>query len=182
MRLLVVNGSPRPTGSTSRLCASLIAGVAESGSEVDYVCLGDRNISYCKGCRTCHRTGACVQVDDMADLIEAIVRCDALVLASPSYWRDVTAQMKTFIDRCLPLCEHVNPTAIAPGKKGYVLTVRAGSQREESLRLVSTFEHFLNHLRIPLCDALTFEGIASEDDVGQDHLEQAFSFGRLVCA
>lgn len=116
----------------------------------------------------------------MPELLNEIVLCDALVLASPSYWRDVTAQMKTFIDRCLPLCEHTNPGAMTTGRKGYSVAIRAGMDKNESLRLIDTFDHFFGHLKIKPSGMLTFEGVSSPNDLTQDHLREAFRFGKYI--
>ena len=113
MRLFVLNGSPRPHGSTAQLCEALVKGSIESGATAIYACLGEKKLSFCHGCRECSRSGVCPQDDGISDLLGELVRCDALVMASPSYWRDVTAQMKTFIDRSTPLCEYVNRNTMA---------------------------------------------------------------------
>ncbi|PXV91140.1 NADPH-dependent FMN reductase [Lachnotalea glycerini] len=43
--------------------------------------------------------GVCIQKDDMNELLVDLDQADMLVLASPIYWFDVSAQMKCFIDR-----------------------------------------------------------------------------------
>ena len=61
--------------------------------------MSERRVLPCTGCERCARTHACVQRDDMAAIYEAYARCDAMVIASPVYWRNVPAQLKALFDR-----------------------------------------------------------------------------------
>ncbi len=60
------------------------------------------NIAYCQGCKACHSSGECAVTDDVQAIIAAIKTSRLVIVASPSYWGGVTAQLKTFIDRCRP--------------------------------------------------------------------------------
>ena len=72
MKALCILGSPRPDGSTARLVNDIAAGLHAGGVESTLRVLGDMDIHYCKGCKTCERTGRCCQRDDMDRLIEEI--------------------------------------------------------------------------------------------------------------
>lgn len=84
----------------------------------------------------------------MGRIIENIKSADLLVLASPSYWGDITAQMKVFIDRCTPLCEYINNQSVPKGKIGISISIRAGTRESENIHLLECFEHYFNHLKI----------------------------------
>lgn len=138
------------------------------------------DIGYCCGCKACESTGRCVQADDVRTVVEDMLGAELVIVASPSYWSDVTGQMKVFIDRCTPY-GNTNPARLpaACGAKGISVAVRAGGSRQESLDVVRTMEHFLGHLDIPAVGHFTAEGIGSAEDLRArpEVLEAAYAFG-----
>ena len=100
--VLVINGSPRSKGNSDLLCDEFIRGAVEAGCQAEKVSLREKEIRPCRACYACFQTGACVQKDDMAELLEKAERADVLVLASPTYFLTMSGQMKTMIDRLLP--------------------------------------------------------------------------------
>lgn len=112
MRILVLNGSPRRDGNTSRVIDLLRERwtAPATGCEpvtVDVVRLTTRRITPCRGCRVCFDRGEeyCpVGCDDVPAVAEAIRGADALVLASPVYVNDVSGLTKTLIDRLAYVC------------------------------------------------------------------------------
>lgn len=75
--------------------------LSNAGFETEFVYLQEKNIKYCYGCGNCLREGDCILEDDMNELKEKIKNAKVLVLASPVYFLNVSAQMKCFIDRML---------------------------------------------------------------------------------
>ena len=69
MKILVINGSPRAKGNSDLLCDEFICGAEEAGNQVEKISLREKEISPCRACYACFRTGTCVQQDDMADLL-----------------------------------------------------------------------------------------------------------------
>lgn len=90
MKAICIIGSPRPDGSTALLVSNVVAGMATAGAQVRQYSLGLMRIGYCTGCRECEVTRLCVQRDDMDQLLSGILESDVVLLASPSYWGDVT--------------------------------------------------------------------------------------------
>jgi len=106
MKILAFNGSPRGTGSnTDKILLPFLEGAREAGAETEVVYLKGKKIEYCLGCFTCwtKTPGVCIHRDDMPELLEKIRPADVLVYASPLYIYTVTAQMKAFLDRHIPL-------------------------------------------------------------------------------
>jgi multimeric flavodoxin WrbA len=100
--ILIISASPRKDGNSDTLCNEFMKGAKESGNNVEKVCLRDKKINYCSGCGVCNNTGKCVQNDDMKELLDKMVTFDVIVLATPVYFYTMDAQLKTFIDRCVP--------------------------------------------------------------------------------
>jgi len=183
MKAVCILGSPRSDGSTATILEKITDIFKERGIEVTRYDLGKANIGYCLGCMTCANDEKCVQRDDMDIISSCIVESDIVMIASPSYWGDVTGQMKVFIDRCTPFC-NTNPDRkmISKGKTGVAVVVRAGQNVKENEDLLATIEHFLGHLEIPLKHRFHVEGISTVRDLESrpDVLERAITFGREI--
>lgn len=101
-KVLILSASPRKGGNSDTLCDEFLRGALEAGHQAEKVFLGDRKIGYCTGCGACNRTHRCALKDDMAEILEKMVRADAIVLATPVYFYTMDAQLKTLIDRTVP--------------------------------------------------------------------------------
>jgi len=101
-KILVVSSSPRKGGNSDVLCDEFIRGAKDTGKDAEKLFLRDYKINYCTGCGVCNNTHKCVQKDDMAVLLDKMVESDVIVFATPIYFYSVCAQLKTFIDRCVP--------------------------------------------------------------------------------
>ena len=101
-KILVVSSSPRRGGNSDLLCDEFVKGAQEAGHNVEKIFLADKHINYCKGCEVCDSTSECIQQDDMQEILDKVVDSDVIVLAAPIYFYTPCAQMKTFIDRCVP--------------------------------------------------------------------------------
>lgn len=98
--IVLITGSPRKNGNCDCLSAAFTEGAKSTGNTVIQFNAGRMNIKPCKGCQYCVKhDGICIQKDDMQTIHTALREADILVLASPVYWYDVTAQMKIVIDR-----------------------------------------------------------------------------------
>ena len=101
-KVLIISASPRKGGNSDLLCDQFILGAKEAGHNVEKIFLRDHKINYCLGCGVCNNTHKCVQKDDMKALLDKMVEADVIVLATPVYFYTMDAQLKTFIDRCVP--------------------------------------------------------------------------------
>lgn len=166
MEAVFLLGSPRAAGSTAAVIGAMRRGLEAKGISTRAHLLGDMNIGYCRGCKACERTGACVQADDVEGIVREMLAARLVVVASPSYWGDVTGQLKVFIDRCTPFGD-TNPARVGveTRAKGVAVAVRAGGSQGENLKLVGTIGHFLGHLGVPLAEHFTVEGIGDVTDL-----------------
>lgn len=106
MKVIVFNGSPRGRNSNSHfMVESLLEGARQAGAETEEVFLIEKDIKYCRGCFVCWGTtpGRCAIKDDMADLIDLFLDSDYVGMATPVYGMYMTALLKNFMDRFLPL-------------------------------------------------------------------------------
>jgi multimeric flavodoxin WrbA len=113
-KVLIFNGSPRRKGNTVVLINEFTKALTESDVEFEIINLNEMNIKPCQHCNWCVNDNAlpCVQKDDMNDLYPKLLESEKIVLASPIFWFNISAQLKLFIDRLYAL----------QGKKEYGFT------------------------------------------------------------
>lgn len=113
MKILAINGSPKGKRSnTWRLTSAFLEGITvkeeSSGSsptEIETLNIGSLNIKPCLGCFSCWRKtpGECCIRDDMQGVIDKILWADVVVWSFPLYYFGLPGQLKTLIDRQLPM-------------------------------------------------------------------------------
>ena len=99
MRLTAILGSPRQGGNTDVLLEKAIETARDRFVSVEKIVLNNLNIRPCQECGRCLKTGTCHIKDDMAIIYEALDKADAVIIASPIFFGNVSAQTKTMIDR-----------------------------------------------------------------------------------
>ena len=113
MKILAINGSPKGKRSnTWRLTSAFLEGIAakkENGgaqtAEIETLNIGSLNIKPCLGCFSCwsKTPGECCIHDDMQGVIDKILWADVVVWSFPLYYFGLPGQLKTLIDRQLPM-------------------------------------------------------------------------------
>lgn len=99
MLVVGISGSPRKNGNTDLLLDAALEGSKSEGSAVKKFYLADSICSGCLGCGVCSDTGACRISDSISEIYGCIGRADAVILASPLYFENISSWMKTFVDR-----------------------------------------------------------------------------------
>jgi multimeric flavodoxin WrbA len=102
MKIIGINGSPRREGNTSRMLAALFETLREEGIETELIQVGGTDIRGCLSCYACIRNKdrQCSSSQDCFNgIFEKMVAADGIVLASPTYFADITPELKALIDR-----------------------------------------------------------------------------------
>lgn len=130
LKIIGISGSPRDKNTNYMLKTVLDA----SGCDYEMILLRDKKINPCRACGGCYFSHKCIVKDDMQELYKKLVKADIVVLASPTYFANVTGLMKNFFDRCLPLflAEKLK------GRKAALLTV--GNFRKGEVRYLDDFD------------------------------------------
>jgi multimeric flavodoxin WrbA len=142
-KIVALNGSPRRQGSTAALVEEIVKGAVLQGAEADIYDLNGMNIRGCQSCYTCKSEGRCAVQDDMQELYGQIAAADGLILGTPVYMWQMSAQLKLAVDRLLPFLKPGYVSALAPGKK-VVLAVTQG--REDTAMFRPYFEQVAKNL------------------------------------
>ena len=138
--ILVLSGNCRKGGNSDILCDEFIRGAAESGHHTSKIFINDKKISYCTGCGVCNKTHQCVQHDDMAEIIDEMLKADVIVMATPVYFYNMNGQMKTLIDRTVPRYEDIS------GKEFYFIVAAADESKANMQRTIESFRGYLDCL------------------------------------
>lgn len=100
MKIVSLLGSPRSTGNSATIARHLLQTTAGLGAETQTFELNRLAYRGCQACYACKQGREdCVLNDDLTEVLAAVQAADAVVLATPVYYGDITAQLKGFIDR-----------------------------------------------------------------------------------
>jgi multimeric flavodoxin WrbA len=100
MRVTVLNGSPNKQGTCSFIIREIVDRISDD-VEVSRHELNELSIHGCQECFACRssRTDRCYHEDDLSPVLQEVKTTDCLILASPVFFADLSAQMKCFVDR-----------------------------------------------------------------------------------
>lgn len=102
MNVLIINGSPRKTGTTTTVTKAFSAVAEENGATIRTHYLNEmRDIHGCQSCTNCFDTGQCVLKDDFSQALHDHHWADVIVWSTPVYVDDMTGILKLFTDRML---------------------------------------------------------------------------------
>ncbi len=102
MKVIAFNGSARKGGNTEALIKIVFEELQKEGIETELISLAGKNLSGCIACYKCwkNKDQRCHGVDDeINEYIEKMLDAEGIILGSPTYFADVTANMKAFIER-----------------------------------------------------------------------------------
>jgi multimeric flavodoxin WrbA len=102
MKVVAFNGSPRKDGNTATLIKHVLAELEKEGIKTETVQIGGKIIHGCTACGKCveNKDRKCVIDKDIVnDCIEKMFEADGIILASPTYFADLTPELKALIDR-----------------------------------------------------------------------------------
>jgi multimeric flavodoxin WrbA len=102
MKVVAFNGSARKDGNTAILVSTVFKELKKAGIETEMVQLSGKKIRGCIACGKCYenKDQRCVIANDILnECIGKMIEADGIILASPTYFTDVSTEMKALIDR-----------------------------------------------------------------------------------
>ncbi len=102
MKVVAFNGSPHVQGNTFRLLKTVLTELESEGIETELIQVGGKPIHGCTACYRCRQepNGRCViDNDSVNDWIAAMRDADGILMGSPTYFADITPELKALIDR-----------------------------------------------------------------------------------
>ena len=99
MRVLIINGSPRLNGNSTKLINEMVSIFNKENVEVDIYQIGNKDIRGCMACGYCYTHGQCVFKDDVNDLAKRFELADELIITSPVYYGSANGSVISLLDR-----------------------------------------------------------------------------------
>lgn len=154
--VIIINGSPRKDGNTAKMCCAFAEGVKSQlpNVTVETVNLYDFDFKGCRSCFACKLKGSknygrCSVKDPIMPILEKAAQADILVLASPIFLMDISAQMKAFLERLIfPFATYeAGYKTIAP-KRCTVATIYTMNVPKEMFpeAIITNIESFIGHV------------------------------------
>ena len=140
MKVLAINGSARLNGNTAIMLNTALAEIAAAGIETELVQLGPKGLQGCIACYKCfeNKDRRCAVDDDkMNGYIEKMLAADGILLGSPTYFADVTTNMKSLMDRS-GMVSRANGDMFQRKAGAAVVTARRGG----AIHTFDTLNHF----------------------------------------
>ncbi|RXK85128.1 flavodoxin family protein [Chlorobaculum sp. 24CR] len=101
MKVIGINGSPRPAGNTSIMLKTVFEALEEEGIETELIQVGGTDIKGCRSCYACvkSKNRQCSTKDGFNEIFGKMAEADGMILGSPVYFADITPELKALIDR-----------------------------------------------------------------------------------
>lgn len=170
MLVLGLQGSPRKKGNTNFLLTTFMKAAEKAGARARVIDVTRKNIIPCKEYVVCEKKGFCPIDDDVRDEIYPLLRqAEVVVVATPIFFYNMTAQLKAVVDRCQTFWARKYMLKLKdPGadmRRGFLLAVAAtrGKNLFEGLNL--TTQYFFDAIWAKYEDSLTYRGIEGPGDM-----------------
>jgi len=170
MLVVGLQGSPRRKGNTQFLLSTFMQAAEDLGARTSVIDVTQKEIVPCKEYTVCEKKGYCPIEDDVKYEIYPLLRqADVVVVASPIFFYNMTAQLKAVVDRCQTFWARKYKLKLKdPGagmRRGILLAVGAtkGKNLFEGLNL--TTQYFFDAIWAKFENSLTYRGIEGSKDM-----------------
>lgn len=142
MKVLAINGSAKTDGNTALLIHMIFSELNKAGIETEMIPFSGSVIAPCQACFACAGQKNCVhQKDIFREVFDKMMKADGIILGSPVYAANISANMQAFLERAAVVCD-INP-GLLKHKAGISI---AAARRGGALNAIDTMNHFLlNH-------------------------------------
>jgi multimeric flavodoxin WrbA len=188
LKVLGLAASPRRQGNTELLLDQVLGAAASRGAITEKIVLSRMKVAPCDECYGCLDKGRCVVQDDYQLLYPKLIKAERIVLASPVFFLGLSAQAKTFIDRCqcfwvrkYVVQDPLPPTDTGVKRQGFLISTAGGA--ETSFRCaIRTMKAFLAVLDADYGGELTFPGVDEKGAIlsHPSALEEAVALGKAL--
>jgi multimeric flavodoxin WrbA len=177
MKIVCLLGSPRPKGNSVAITNRFCDTAQRLGADVQSFSLNKLKYRGCQACMTCKtKLDRCVLKDDLADVFDAVREADVLVMATATYYGEVTSQLKGFIDRSFSFLTpdymtNPNPSRLQPGKKLVFVQTQAEPDEKQFADVFPRYEAFFkwygfkDSYLIRACGVLDAGDVETREDV-----------------
>jgi len=141
MNVLGISGTPRINGNSEILLQYALKPFEESGWSIRHFKLSEITVAPCRACEDiCKGQGECVIKDDMGMIYDAFGWCDAIIVSSPTYSRNICSQLMAVFDRSYA----IGKLRLLEGKVGGAIAVGRGTGGGQNISLNAIYTWFLS--------------------------------------
>jgi multimeric flavodoxin WrbA len=170
-------GSPRREGNTVALVDAALDELERLGARCHRVLLAGRRIAPCLAHDDCAEVGACHLRDDAAAVLDQVYAADCLILATPVYYENVSAQMKAFIDRNYFRYNHEERL---PARAVGLIAVAAETGLDDALGALRRYVKLSARGDVPMVELAAIADAAGDAAADAELLEAARRFARQL--
>ena len=177
MKVVAINGSARKDGNTAILINRALAALEAEGIETEMIQLSGKTIRGCTACGKCfeNKDKKCVVDNDpLNEYVAKMLEADGIILGSPTYFADLTPELKAVIDRAGFVCR-ANGNLLKNKVGAAVVAVR----RAGAIHAFDSINHFflISEMIIPGSSYWNIgfglkKGDAENDEEGLETMQQ----------
>ena len=154
-KIMIIDGGPRKNMNTAAMVERFVEGAQQGGAEVKVVRLYDIEYKGCRSCMACQlkgkRVDSCQFKDGLTDILAECASADGLVLASPIYYGEITAQLRAFYERLsFPWLSYSKGSFNAPKKMPVVMIYTMNATPEQAEMMKGTLDNVEKYLGFAL--------------------------------
>ena len=140
MKVLAINSSARKDGNTALLISTVLEELNKDGIETEMIQLAGKVIEPCKACWACGGRKNCVHKKDLfQEIYEKMVQADGIILGSPVYTANISANMQAFLERASVVADMNRSENLLRHKVGAAVTA---TRRGGALNTLDAMNHF----------------------------------------
>ncbi len=176
-------GSPHVEGNTAIMLREALKGAESKGASTKLVVLNELNAKGCQGCMGCMSNGGhCVTQDDITPLLEEIYAADGVILGTPVYMWQMTAQLKTLVDRFFCYLKPDYSSHLGAGKRTVLIVAQNNANRDSFMPYLDNTKEMLQFLGFPVKAMIHAWGVGAPGDVKSQPgtLRAAFEAGAAL--
>ncbi len=140
MKILGINSSARKDGNTAILMEKAFEALHKEGIETEMIQLSGKIIEPCKACFACDGQRNCVhKKDQFQDIFEKMTQADGIILGSPVYTANISANMQALLERASVVTDMNRKEKLFRHKPGAAITA---ARRGGALNALDAMNHF----------------------------------------
>lgn len=176
-KIVCLFGSPRSKGNSAIIARRFNETAENLGAVVKSFYLNKLHYQGCQGCMACKtKSDKCVLEDDLIEVLDAVRDADVLLIATPTYYGDVSSQVKAFIDRTFSYfvpdyTTNPNPSRLQSGKKMVFIQTQGDSDEKHFNDVFPRYAFFFNlyglneNYHIRACGVMAAGAVEAQKDV-----------------
>lgn len=172
MKILILNGSPRPNGNTVAMIKAFVNGAKENKHEIIRIDVCRMQIAGCLACEYCHTKGSgqCVQKDAMQEIYSLLGEAEMVVIATPIYYFGFSGQLQCAINRLYAV-------GIPKKLKKVALILSSGAEDVYDGAIYEYKKIFVDYMKLTDMGVYTAHG---SENKTEEKLKELYAFGKSV--